>query len=73
MHTAAAVLKTSLLQKQMKNHPNLAYKNSVRKCYQVLLFSRNIQGASLQLSPPYYSITVQGDSKQKWIFGSDRT
>ena len=28
-----------------KNHPTLAYKNSVRKCYQdqVLLFSRNIQ------------------------------
>ena len=41
--TAAEVLKTSLLQKQIKNHPNVAYKNSVRKCYQVLLFSRNAQ------------------------------
>ena len=43
IHTAAAVLKTSLLQKQIKNRPTLAYKNSVRKCYQVLLFSRNVQ------------------------------
>ena len=43
VHTAAAVLKTSLLQKQIKNHLTLAYKISVRKCYQVLLFSRNIQ------------------------------
>ena len=41
--TPAAVLKTSLLQKQIKNHPTLAYKNSVRKCYQDVFFITNMQ------------------------------
>ena len=42
-HTAVGVFKTSLLHKQIKNHPNLAYKNSVRKCYEDLFFITNIQ------------------------------
>ena len=37
-YTAVGACKTSLLHKQIKNHPTLAYKNSVRKCYPVLSF-----------------------------------
>ena len=42
-HTAIGVRKTLVLHKQIKNHPTLAYKNSVRKYHQVFLFLRNIQ------------------------------
>ena len=33
-YTAVALRKTWLLHKQIKNRATLAYKNSVRKCYQ---------------------------------------
>ena len=36
--TAVGLRKTSLLHKQIKNHATLAYKNSVRKCYQDMFF-----------------------------------
>ena len=41
--TAVGLRKTSLLHKQIKNRATLAYKNSVRKCYQGLFFIANMQ------------------------------
>ena len=42
-HTAVGLRKTSLLHKQIKNRATLAYKNSVRKCYQGAFFIANMQ------------------------------
>ena len=42
-HTAVVLTKNSLLHKQIKNHATLAYKNSVRKCYQDMFFITNMQ------------------------------
>ena len=42
-HTAVGLRKTSLLNKQIKNHATLAYKNSVRKCYQDVFLITNMQ------------------------------
>ena len=41
--TAVALRKTWLLHKQIKNRATLAYKNSVRKCYQGSFFIANMQ------------------------------
>ena len=41
--TAVSLRKTWLLHKQIKNRATLAYKNSVRKCYQGLFFIANMQ------------------------------
>ena len=38
--TAVGVRKTLVLHKQIKNRPNLAYKNSVRKCYEDMFLSQ---------------------------------
>ena len=43
MHTAVAVRKTWVLHKPIKNRPNLAYKNTVRKCYEDMFFITNMQ------------------------------
>ena len=43
LHTAVGLRKTSLLHKQIKNRATLAYKNSVRKCYQGSFFIANMQ------------------------------
>ena len=43
VHTAVALRKTWLLHKQTKNRATLAYKNSVRKCYQGSFFIANMQ------------------------------
>ena len=42
-NTAVGLRKTSLLHKQIKNRAILAYKNSVRKCYQGSFFIANMQ------------------------------
>ena len=42
LRTAVAVRKTLVLHKQIKNRPTLAYKNSVRKCYEDMFFITNI-------------------------------
>ena len=42
-YTAVRLRKTSLLHKQIKNCAILAYKNSVRKCYQGSFFIANMQ------------------------------
>ena len=42
-YTAVALRKTWLLHKQIKNRATLAYKNSVRKCYQGSFFIANMQ------------------------------
>ena len=41
--TAVGLRKTLLLHKQIKNRATLAYKNSVRKCYQGSFFNANMQ------------------------------
>ena len=43
VHTAVGVRKTLVLHKQIKNRPTLAYKNSVRKCYEDMFFITNMQ------------------------------
>ena len=43
LYTAFGLRKTSLLHKQINNHATLAYKNSVRKCYQDVFFLTNMQ------------------------------
>ena len=50
-HTAVGQRKTSLLHKQINNHATLAYKNSVRKCYQGLFFIANMQFNNTTSSP----------------------
>ena len=43
LHTAIAVRKTWVLHKPIKNRPTLAYKNTVRKCYEDMFFITNMQ------------------------------
>ena len=43
IYTAVGLRKTWLLHKQIKNRATLAYKNSVRKCYQGSFFIANMQ------------------------------
>ena len=50
-HTAVGLRKTWLLHKQIKNRATLAYKNSVRKCYQGLFFIANMQFNNPTSSP----------------------
>ena len=50
-YTAVALRKTWLLHKQIKNRATLAYKNSVRKCYQGLFFIANMQFNNPTSSP----------------------
>ena len=42
-YTAVAVRKTWVLHKPIKNRPTLAYKNTVRKCYEDMFFITNMQ------------------------------
>ena len=42
INTAVGVRNTLVLHKQIKNRPTLAYKNSVRKCYEDMFFITNI-------------------------------
>ena len=51
LDTAVGLRKTSLLHKQIKNRAILAYKNSVRKCYQGLFFIANMQFNNPTSSP----------------------
>ena len=41
--TAVAVRKTWVLHRPIKNRPTLAYKNTVRKCYEDMFFITNMQ------------------------------
>ena len=43
VRTAAAVRKTWVLHKPIKNRPTLAYNNIVRKCYEDMFFITNMQ------------------------------
>ena len=43
IYTAVAVRKTWVLHKPIKNRPTLAYKNTVRKCYEDMFFITNMQ------------------------------
>ena len=43
IYTAVAVRKTWVLHKPIKNRPTLAYKNTVRKCYDDMFFITNMQ------------------------------
>ena len=51
IHTAVGLRKTSLLHAQIKNHATLAYKNSIRKCYEdlFLLQISNFNAPNLEL------------------------
>ena len=51
VHTAIGVRKTLVLHKQIKNRPTLAYKNSVRKCYEDMFFITKIHFNNLTSSP----------------------
>ena len=51
LHTAVGVRKTLVLHKQIKNRPTLAYKNSVRKCYEDMFFITNIHFNNPTSSP----------------------
>ena len=51
LYTAVALRETWLLHKQIKNRATLAYKNSVRKCYQGLFFIANMQFNNPTSSP----------------------
>ena len=42
-YTAVAVRKTWVLHKPIKTRPTLAYKNTVRKCYEDMFFITNMQ------------------------------
>ena len=50
-NTAVGLRKTSLLHKRIKNHATLAYKNSIRKCYQDVFFITNMQFNNPTLMP----------------------
>ena len=51
LRTAVGVRKTWVLHKQIKNRPTLAYKNSVRKCYEDMFFITNIHFNNPTSSP----------------------
>ena len=50
-YTAIGVRKNLVLNKQIKNRPTLAYKNSERKCFEDSFFITNMQFNNLTSMP----------------------